>query len=91
MLEIPQSFQVVGHPIPFAVVAQLVEQRFRKAQVAGSSPVDGSMLFLPLPSFIGKRRSHIPTGFAASLNFRDLFRTVSEWKQAAFHLREISG
>ena len=30
-----------------ANVAQLVEQRFRKARVAGSSPVVGSILFQP--------------------------------------------
>jgi hypothetical protein len=30
--------------LEFANVAQLVEQRFRKARVAGSSPVVGSIL-----------------------------------------------
>jgi hypothetical protein len=31
----------------FAVVAQLVEQRFRKAQVVGSSPINGSIWKTP--------------------------------------------
>ena len=42
----------------FADVAQLVEQRFRKAQAAGSSPVIGSIVFVYIKNIESKYKKN---------------------------------
>jgi hypothetical protein len=62
-----------------ADVAQLVEQRFRKAQVAGSSPVIGSISRGPafLVTFLFSRGLCFSDFFAQSVRF-DLFDIIDE-------------